>query len=98
MILLPAISLFFWIRGLVRTNLGDIAAGLGILLVTCSAVLFILRSSAAFNGVGAVLILYGAGTYVASRFTSDNRWFKRKDLVLSAILFVVVGFCGLIVV
>ena len=98
MILLPLVSLFFWLRGILRANKGDLAAGLAILLAICSAILLIVPSSAAFNNVGSILIVYGAGTYVASCFAKDNRLFKRREVVLSAVLFVVVGFCGLIVI
>jgi hypothetical protein len=98
MILLPVVSLFFWVRGIVRANKGDLMAGLGILLGTCSAILLIVPSSAAFTDVGCILIVYGAGTYVASCFARDNRLFKRRELVVSAVLFVVVGFCGLIII
>lgn len=98
MILLPVISLFFWIRGLIRTSIGDIVAGLGILLATCTAILLIMDSSAAFNNVGGILIVYGVSTYVASRFVKDTPLFKRRELILSAALFVVVGLCGLVII
>ena len=78
MILLPVVSLFFWLRGILRANKGDLVAGLVILLAICSAILLIAPSSAAFNNVGCILIVYGAGTYVTSHFAKDNRLFKRR--------------------
>ena len=97
-ILLPVVSLFFWLRGIVRANMGDLVAGLAILLVVSASVLFVVGQSGAFNYVGCVLIVFGVATYVVSRFVKDTPLFKRRDLILSAVLFVVVGLCGLVII
>jgi len=97
-IVLPLISLFFWLRGILRANLSDLVAGLAILLVVSAGVLFVVGQSGAFNYVGCVLIVFGVATYVVSRFVKDTALFKRRELILSAALFVVVGLCGLIVI
>ena len=34
MVLLPGLALFFWVRGLLRVRIGDLVAGLAILVVT----------------------------------------------------------------
>ena len=96
-ILFPVVSLFFWVRGLVRPNMGDLVAGLAILLMISVALLLLSGIPHGFNYVGGILVLFGIGTYVTSRFAQDNPLFKKRELVLSAVLFVVVGVCGLIV-
>lgn len=98
MILVPALSLFFWVRGLVRASMGDLVAGVAILFFISTSVLIVMRHSGAFNIVGCVLIVFGIGTLAARPFAKDKPPVKRRDLIPAGILFVIFGILGLIVV
>lgn len=98
MILFPALSLFFWVRGLVRASMGDLVAGLAILLFISAGILIVLRDSWGFDIVGCILIVFGIGTLAARPFAEDKPPFKRRDLIPAGMLFIVAGILGLIVV
>ncbi len=97
-ILFPAVSLFFWVRGLVRASLGDMVAGLAILLFISTAILIVLRNARGFDIAGGILIAFGVATLGARPFAKDQPPVKRRDLIPAGILFIVVGVLGLIVV
>lgn len=96
MILFPALSLFFWVRGLVHACMSDLAAGLAILVVTWFVLSWLTWSSAVFSQMGCILIIFGAVTYGTSFVVKDNQLYKRQDVVLAAVVLIVLGFVGLI--
>jgi hypothetical protein len=96
MVLLPTLPLFFWVRGIVRASKSDLAAGLLLLLIVCAGIRRMALSSSVFNVIGCILIVFGLATLGAWAFAPNNPLFKRQDLVLVAILFLVLGFAGLI--
>jgi hypothetical protein len=98
MILFPVLSLFFWVRGLVRASIGDMVAGLAILLFISAGILIVLRDSRGFDIAGGILIVFGRATLGARPFAKDQPPVKRRDLIPAGILFIVVGAFGVIVV
>ena len=97
-ILIPAVGLFFWVRGLVRASMGDLVAGLAILLLVSAGILIVLRDSQGFHIAGCILIVFGVATLGARPFAKDQPPVKRRDLIPAGILFIVVGVLGVIVV
>lgn len=98
MVLLPVLSLFFWVRGLMRASIGDALAGLVMLLLISTGILIVLRDSGGFDVVGCILIVFGAGTLATRPFAREKPPFKRRDLIPAGILFVLFGILGLVAV
>jgi hypothetical protein len=90
-------SFYFWIRGIVRGNKGDLIAGV-ILLFVISFGAIVIDHFGVRSVVGALLFLFGVATLVSGSFAKPDCPIKRKDRIIMATMFIVVGiFASLII-
>jgi hypothetical protein len=82
--------LFFWARGIVRGNKGDMAAGLILLFLISFGALVV---SGDFPIAGSFL-LFGITTLIAGSFAKPDCALKRRDRIAIAILFITLGILG----
>ncbi len=86
-----ALLFFFWVRGIVRGNKGDLAAGIVILILISFGARAVASHSGVISQIGGLLFLFGIATLVAGSFAKPDCPIKRKDRIAIAVLFIILG-------
>jgi len=92
------LPLFFWVRGIVRGSKGDMAAGIVLLLVVSFGAMVVTGHSGVFSQIGGLFFVFGVGTLVAGSFAKVDCPVKRQDRIAIAMLFIVLGIPGLLII
>ena len=96
-LLVGVVPFFFWIRGIVRGNKGDLRIGLILLVVTSLIAVGLAGASGIFSQLGVVFFLLGIATLVAGSFAKADCLIKRQDRIALASLFMIIGLGGALV-
>ena len=75
-------SVFFWGRGLIRGNAGDLYAGAGTLAATCMITLYTAGHSGVFSFIGLLVGGFGLTSLVLSLFASDKCPLDRSSRIV----------------
>lgn len=87
-----AMSFFFWVRGIVRGNNGDLAAGLVLLIIIVFGAMAVVQGcSCVCLPIGGLLFLFGIATLVTGLFAKPDSLIKRQDRIATAVLFIILG-------
>lgn len=93
-IILHAVPIFFWARGIIRNNRNDMIAGV-ILLYIVSLVIFAMMRH--IPALASPFICFGAVTYIAGAFAKNNSELKSKNRNAIGIFFIALGLCASII-
>jgi hypothetical protein len=93
-----AMPFFFWVRGIVRGSKGDLAAGVVLLVVISLGAMMVVGHSGVFSGIGGLLLLFGLATLIAGSFAKPDCPIKRKDRIAVAMLFIILGILGSMII
>ncbi len=76
---LPISGLYFWGRGVVRSNKSDMVLGFSVLSLTFVLAVAVSRSSAILAEVGMVALVFGIETLIVSAFAGPDCPISRKE-------------------
>lgn len=83
--------LFFWGRGLLRSQKDDMILGFSILSFICLVSIAFSDTSAVFSGIGILIFFFGLETLIVSPFVKQDCLINRKDRISLGVVSLVVG-------
>ncbi len=89
--ILIALPIFFWSRGIIRNHTKDMLAGILFLIIVSSVLMWIIKVS--IPTIGFLFFSFGVATLIAGALAKKDSVLKRQNCNAIGIFFIILGFC-----
>ena len=85
------ISLFFWLRGLLKGSKSDLVLGSLLLLLTTFLAIYVVGHSGVFSPIGGVLLLFGIASLLMQKNAAEKKMMSKNGVIFIGVLLIIIG-------